>query len=439
LLCAKCFLRAASFGIVLAAVAALAASQTAVDNAKDLDVLLANKKYPELEAALLTRAGEMTPEALAYFSGVMSNRLNQSDSSLALLEPVLRSLVNDRTRTEIALCTLADDYAKNFRYRNAARIYADAGRFARERNVASTCDANREASRWALLSDFPVQTITWDGTLTVTAKWDDLGLIQVPVSAGGYAGSWILDSGASLSVISQSVARQIGVNVSSASTTAEGGAGAAVPVHVGIIPELHLGSAILRNVPVLVAADPDLDFPSINYRIEGCLGLPVLTALGEVTIQHDGTVRFGADADNPNAGVHDLFLEKFVPVITADFGLGDQLFTIDTGAVGTVLSSTFYHEGMPLDSAEPIQLELLGAGGRLQSLAYQIHNVGVLFGGSCATLETIQVLTKSSGSAAEFYGNIGEDALKSFTSFTLDFIGMRFAVNADERQCENAQ
>jgi hypothetical protein len=36
-------------------------------------------------------------------------------------------------------------------------------------------------------------------------------------------------------------------------------------------------------------------------------------------------------------------------------------------------------------------------------------------------------LTESTGLADEFYGNIGQNSLSSFTSFTLDFNTMQFS------------
>jgi predicted aspartyl protease len=340
-------------------------------------------------------------------------------------------LVSDPKRGEVALCTIADDYAKKFRYADAARVYAEATRIAKQQNLNSSCDEAREASRWALLSDAPVQTVTSSGEFTIQGKWDSIGLFQVPLTAGAYSGFWIVDSGANLTVISQSVAARMGVEVSGATGTADGWSGAPVSVHVGVIPELRLGSAIFRNVPVLVAADSDLTFTKLDYQIEGSLGLPELAALGRFTVYKDGRIRFGDGSKTPD-GVrrpHNLFLEKFAPLISADFGLGDQLFTIDTGAMGTILSAEFYNESKPMNSGELLELELVGAGGTRVSPAYQMHDVLAKLGGSCANLDTVQVLIQPTGLPDEFYGNIGQNALNSFASFTFDFNAMQFTVS----------
>jgi aspartyl protease len=410
------------------------------DVAAELDTLLANKQYPQLEQALMTVSAVLSQESRAFFVGIMANRLNRVQKSLGLLEPAIPSLlVNNPTRGEIALCTLADDYAKNFRYGDAARVYVEADRISKQQNLDSSCRAALEASRWVMLSNAPVQTVDSGGEFTIQGRWDSIGLIQVPLRAGVYTGSWVVDSGANLSVISQSVAEQMGLEVSSSTGTADGGSGAALSVRTAIIPELRLGSAVVHNVPVLVAADSDLDFSKIHYRIDGSLGLPVLAALRRFTVYRDGRVRFGGASDvaDNTRTPHNLFLEKFAPVITADFGLGDQLFTIDTGAVGTILSAQFYRESRPVNSTELVQLELVGAGGTLVSPAYQVRDVGAKLGGSCTKLEAVQVLTQPTGLADEFYGNIGESALNSFRSFTLDFDDMRFIVNGGStRRCE---
>jgi len=61
-----------------------------------------------------------------------------------------------------------------------------------------------------------------------------------------------------------------------------------------------------------------------------------------------------------------------------------------------------------VNSAEFVELEVIGAGGTLVSPAYQLRDVRAKLGGSCTNLEIVQVLTKPMGLADEFYGNIGE-------------------------------
>lgn len=251
----------------------------------DLDLLLARKQYDKFEREFTARAARLTAEDRTYFEGVLANRINLADRSILLLQPLISGLLmSNPVHAEYALCTLADNYARNFRYGRAANTYLQAAFVAEANRAESTCDARHEAARWALLDGAPPQTIRSSGPFALSGSNDSLGLLRVPVNVGTYTGSWILDTGANLSVVSRSVADRLGLAVSTRTADAAASSGHSVPVRVAVIPQIQLGTALIRNVAVLVAEDSDLTFPSMNYRIEGCLGLPVLMALGEVSV-----------------------------------------------------------------------------------------------------------------------------------------------------------
>jgi len=413
------------------------------DFTASLDVLLQQRHYSELEHALATSASVLQPLSRAYFQGVMANRVNRVQKSVRLLEPLIPALLaTSPVRAEVALCTLADDYAKLFRYGDAARLYAQANRVAERQDKTSECNAGREASRWALLSSARAQTIASVGVFTVRGKRDAIGLFRVPITSANYIGSWIVDSGANLSVVSRSVADKLGVKTSTRSETAQGVTGLSVSIRTAVIPEIRLGPVLIRNVAVLVVEDSDLSFPKFDYRIDGCLGLPVLVALGRVTFYHDGRIRFGPGekARDKGMGSHNFFLEKFTPLIMADFGHRKQLFTLDTGAMGTVLSAEFYVENRTIVSVhEMVSLELSGAGGTLAVPAYEVPSLVGRFGGSCTRVKDLAIRTGATSRSDEFYGDIGESALSSFSSFTLDFHAMHFSVSGgDPGDCKDS-
>jgi predicted aspartyl protease len=397
----------------------------------DLEIVLQQHRYIELERMLATERSQLSASDLAYFDAVMANRTNQVQTSAGVLESLIPALVATKSaRTEIALCTLADDYAKTFRYREASNIYAEAASVADGQNKSSFCDAKREASRWALLSGAAAQTVSGAQSFAVAGKRDEIGLFQLPIQAGAYTGSWIVDTGASLSVICRSAANKMGLDTSAVADTAEGIA-AVVPVHTAVIPEIRVGKAVLRNVAALVVEDSDLSFPRIGYQIEGSLGLPVLIALGRVTFYPDAQLRFDrVNRSNEKVDFHNLFFEGSALLASADFGHGDQLFGFDTGALLTVLSAQFYRESKgTLGEGAWAALELAGAGGTLVSPAYIMRNTLVNLGDGCATVRNVPVLLELTGKTGEFYGNIGQSALKSFSAVTIDFNAMRFSVS----------
>jgi hypothetical protein len=84
------------------------------DSTTDLDQLLRQRQYLELESALTSKS-TLSPTDRNFFEGVIANRRNRVVESIRTLEPLLASLsVTNKERAIIALSTLADDYEKAF-------------------------------------------------------------------------------------------------------------------------------------------------------------------------------------------------------------------------------------------------------------------------------------------------------------------------------------
>jgi predicted aspartyl protease len=404
--------------------------------AADLDRLVANKQYPELEREL-GHAG-LSDADLTYYTGILSNHLNQPSKSVDLIESVLPTLESSNSlRAEYAVCTLADDFVKLSQYQKAVETYALAAHIAYAQFRTSVCQADRKASRWALFMDAPPQSVVAAGSTTVHAQRDKMGLFEVPITAGNYTGAWLLDTGANVTVIRRSVAAQIGIQISASAATAQGISGKQVGVRAGVIPELHLGSAIVRNVPVLVVEDTDLDFASMNFEIDGSLGLPVLAALGKLTMHADGTLILGpANSQRANIATHNFFLEGSTPLIAADLGEGQQLFVMDSGSQGVILSADFYAQAKQTsNSGRMITLDLAGAGGVGSIPAIGPLTLAANFADLCVRLSNVHILTGDTGSGDDFYGVIGQSALQEFASVTLDFQNMQFSVSGASEGC----
>jgi hypothetical protein len=406
----------------------------------DWDQLLRERRYLELQSALLSKSN-LTGSDRAYFEGVMANRRNRVAESIAMLEPLVASLsATNKERAVVALSTLADDYEKTFRYSDAADTYAEL-----EKRFGSLMDekerqrASREASRWSLLRGAPPQSSDLKAPFTVPMTRDKVGLPEVSVELGKFRESLILDTGANLSAISFSLARRLGLKLSSSVATSRGIAGQSMTVHTAVIPELGIGDAKLRNVAVIVISDQDLVVPGLDYRIPGSIGFPVLSALGRITFFADG--RFGVGvklaAGTPDGG-ENLFLQRLTPIVAAEVGGAERLFTIDTGAAGSFFTVPYYleHKG-DFASQEIGDFDLAGAGGVQTISAYFADKVNIKIGGACVAMNDLPVITQARGSSDDkFYGNVGQSILRQFKSYTFDFQNMSFS--ADGSTCDQA-
>lgn len=400
----------------------------------DWDQLLRERRYLELSGALLSKSN-LTASDRAYLEGVMANRRNRVAESITMLEPLVPSLsAANKERAVLALSTLADDYEKAFRYSDAADTYGEL-----EKRFGSLMDENerqratREAARWSLLRGAPPQSVDLKAPFTVPIMRDKVGLPEVSVELGKFHESMILDTGANLSAISFGLARQLGLKLSSSVATSKGIAGQSMTVHTAVIPELRIGGAKVRNVAVIVISDDDLVVPGLNYRIPGSIGFPVLSALGRITFFADG--RFGVGV-KPAAGMSDeenLFLQRLTPVVAAEVGGVERLFTIDTGAAGSFFTVRYYleHKG-DFASQEIGNFDLAGAGGVQTYAAYFADKVNIKIGGACVAMNNLPVITQARGSSDErFYGNVGQSILGQFKSYTFDFQNMSFSADGD--------
>jgi hypothetical protein len=158
----------------------------------------------------------------------------------------------------------------------------------------------------------------------------------------------------------------------------------------------------------------------------------VLAALGRITFFADG--RFGVRLRQPYNPIfprRNLLLERLTPLVEANVGDGEQLFTLDTGSSGIFLSAQFYHRhAEAFEGRRLAQLRLAGAGGTKRYAAYYLTQLRMRLGGGCTVVHDVPVLTVPRGiSDDHFWGNLGQTAVRAFHSYTLDFQGMSFEVD----------
>ena len=401
----------------------------------DLNQLLRDRHYLELDRALASKPNLSVSDRI-FFEGVMANRRNRVADSIKMLEPLVPTLSTaDKDRAVVTLSTLADDYEKSFRYSDAANTYEELDRrFGLVMDENERQRVSREAARWSLLRGSPPQSVEVKQSFTVPTRRNRVGLPEVYVDFGRFRESLILDTGANLSAISFSLAQRLGLKLSKASATSNGIAGRRMTIRTAVIPELRLGEAKLRNVAVIVIDDKDMIVPSLHYRIPGSIGFPVLSALGRITFFADG--RFGVGS-NPATGVpaveENLFLQRLTPVVTAEIGGAERLFTIDTGSAGTFFTVQYYLDHRSYFASQTVgNFELAGAGGVRTYPSYLTPEVTIKMGGACVSANQLPVIAQDRGQSDDkFYGNIGQLVLGQFKSYTFDFQKMSFSAEGD--------
>lgn len=403
------------------------ASHSAPNDADRLFQLLNQKQYLDLEHKLPN--AQLTESDAAFFRGVLANRKNRIQESIQLLEPLAKALALDvKSRQEMEILrTLADDYCKIFDYAKAEEDfskvllrYTDSLPERQRQNINDRLDEMR------ILRDAPPQTVELNGAFTVAASRNAIGLIEIPVDAGGRKESWVLDTGAGTSVVTETTARRIGIQLLEGTAHTGDVSGLPVSYRIGILPQLKIGTAVLRNVELPVTSDKNLNFG--GYQIQGIVGFPVQEALRKITLSPDH-IAFNADSGN-EAG-SEMFMQEQTPIVSAQIGGTTRLFSLDTGATGSMFSPRFYNAlASKLATSKRRKMDINGAGGTHFVNGYDVKNFRLQIGSQQVVLPKASIIAEPTESGLDdFFGNIGQDVLSSFKSYTIDFSRMTFLAN----------
>ena len=248
------------------------------------------------------------------------------------------------------------------------------------------------------------------------------GTKSADVTVNGVTLPWIVDTGAEISVLSQTSADRLGVRYVGGAVTV-GTATADVAGRIAVIDLLRIGGSLVENVPVLVLPDARLTIAAHPTEpastIPGILGLPVLAAFGRIAwIDGGSRLMMGELAPRvEGAGM---------PIYWHDRGLGIPVAT-DKGIVGahfdTGANSTYLFESArPLLSEEIRTTGMMktirtgGAGGVVERRLAVLPRLPLIIGGVRTSLTNVTLAEDR-----ERVARVGFDAVRGFRILILDF------------------
>ncbi len=371
--------------------------------------------------------------ALDFYRAAADVAFSRPDAAIPELRRFLRSrqASADPRRRQTAYELLGDAYVRTGRYREAAQVYR---RLAGEATTDSTGRDNAANVRglWAALAGTPAQTVETPGPVRLATPHDRAGLVNVPVAANGRTTDFVWDTGANLSTVTESTAREMGFRVLDAMVNVGSSTGTMTRARVGIAPELRLGEATVRNAVFLVFPDSALAFPQIGYQIRGIVGFPVIAAFGATTVMRSGGLVLGDTVAGGDGGEQNLCMRGLMPFVAAEHA-GERLhFSFDTGAQTTSLYLPFYtaRRSMVESARGTSAVQTGGAGGMRTVQAYSFSPLVLTIGGREITVPTVNVFTeKTTDDSDRVFGNIGQDVIRQFQSMTLDFRRMQIRFN----------
>ena len=247
----------------------------------------------------------------------------------------------------------------------------------------------------------------------------------LPLKANGKDLAFFFDTGANISVIGESEAKELGIISKPVEGKMGDASGQGVSgVKLAVISDLRIGGLHLQNVPFIVIADAEEPWNQLPKQRHGIIGIPVLIAMHTLRWSPAGTFEAGfpSKAASPKNG--NMLFQNSNPVIdvVAD---GQHLnFTLDTGATDTDLNPAFA-KALPsiMKGGKPESHSIEGLGGSVASSSILLPSVTFSIGGKDVILKPAHVFTEH-GNGLWAAGNLGKDLLKQARAFSLDFGAM---------------
>jgi hypothetical protein len=149
-------------------------------------------------------------------------------------------------------------------------------------------DAKSSGPLLEVLSRFPNQAVQGDSKATV--QLDDG---KLPILINGEKASYFFDSGANLSVLTESEAAQFGMEIQDikADQVSRDISGAKVSFRIALAKSVRLGGIELSSVVFLVSSNDQQPFVDMKPGQRGLIGLPILRGLGSVRWTREGSLK----------------------------------------------------------------------------------------------------------------------------------------------------
>lgn len=283
-------------------------------------------------------------------------------------------------------------------------------------------DAKSMLSILTALNALPTMTVV---EVKPTSIDIEPGSTFLPLKANGKDLEFFFDTGAPISVIGESEAKELGVTTQRVEGKMGDASGQGIPgIQLAVVSDLRIGGLHLRDVPFMVVADSGEPWNHLPKNRHGIIGLPLLLAMHTIRWTPTGKFEFDFPGQTLNRSKCNMLFHNSNPVIDVLVENRHLDFTLDTGAVDTDLNPQFA-KALPdlMKSGTPEKRSLEGLGGTVENSSMLLPSVNFEIGGKSVVLKPAHVFTEH-GNGTWASGNLGMDLLRQVHAFTLDFGAM---------------
>jgi predicted aspartyl protease len=408
----------------------------AQDNSRRLDSLLSENDFFSLQKELTTAPQGVDGYMVQYYTTITDNAFNRCQKSAQGIENLLTQYGNQLvdTQKQQLYSTQIYNYLKLYDYKSAgfavdALLNGKAGKL----DSADIISYTNAQYITQTLANVASQTIQKQGDVHIKTKKDKAGLIVLPVvvNTSKKETQYIFDSGANISVMTESEAKKHNLRMLKGKNINIGGAtGNKVQSKLGVADSIKIGTITLYNVVFIVFPDKALTFKAFlfRYKIKGIIGYPVMQQLKEVQISKN---EIFIPETTTQKSFSNLVLMGYTPTIQAGNKYGDTLnYIFDSGAKASHFFCTYFekYKADILQNSKMKKVGVAGAGQQKRISVYEFETEEIKTAGISAKLEDVYAYpTEVTAHYKGVYGIIGLDFIQKFKKTTLNFEYMYIA------------
>lgn len=387
------------------------------------DSLLAKREFFALRNFLAKHgAGLKEQDRLYYhcFTNNFFNRLDESNRNINRLLEKHRAFLSRRQFITLMKLKI-DNLVKSYRYKAAYEVSTQLLSDHRQAlSQEEKEDILNEAIIWESLQAALPQQLSVTENTRIAYKRDMAGLINIPVSISDTTNQFVFDTGANISVITESNAKRNGLVPGEKYFDVVAATGIKVKARTAVVKEMKIGDHILvKHAVFMVFPDSALIFGP--YKINGIIGFPVIEQMGEIRIS---ATQLEVPREPVAASFANFGLDKLMPVLNAKYRTDSLPFTFDTGAAATDLNLPFYNKyRAEINATNSLHERQFGsAGGNVKISSYKLPEVVLKIAGNTFLLKDAPVKTASvTENDQYYYGNLGQDLMRQFREMVINF------------------
>lgn len=387
-----------------------------------------------LDMASAERAAETIDERTFVFA--LRTLMASDPEGAAIAFGALRSSAQDalvRSRARVGL-TMALSWSSD--WPALARIGVDPDSAFRP---SDAIELQAGVERWArALAGVPAPDIfVPDEPIVLPMRRSAFGTPVITVRVNGQPHEFWLDTGASMTLLSASVALRTGVYLAAPDTLALGVVAGHIPARAVFIDSLAIGPVMARGVSAAVVEASALRLDRREVRgaresipIDGVIGTDLLRHMDIVLDAGAGTITIRRPRPDSRA-VRNLFWIGYpvVKFVTRD---GQPvLFGLDTGAEGTSVTTSLLRK-LPHTPVAARRMTLAGLGTGRQKTAWVAREIALSDGDYAITLRNSPITSERRWTFVLFDGVIGSDVALA-TRMHLDFMNGVFDMRPSSR------